>query len=285
MAAPPSPPSHEEQVKDATKLYYATDSPDQYILLYPSTSPEKTNTTNITIFIHGGFWKSKYGLSPPSSSACHTIIPSLRSLSTYTALFEYRREAIAEQQQWGYPYTNEDIVKAYNFLLTYLKQKPKKIIVIGHSAGGTLALWLLSQCEIVKQKPHHVFALAPVSNLKLSASLNLSDDGDAVQNYMHGQPSLTYDKACPTALAPCIASAAVDITFMLGDSDVDIPLPVVSTCYDAIIEHKIDASTISFVRSEDTDHYSIINASSDAWNLVTTHIQSIFSTPTSVIRS
>ena len=63
--------------------------------------------------------------------------------------------------------------------------------------GGTLALWTccnLSQ-RALPFRPRLCVALAPVGDLNQGYNLKLSDEGDAVPNYMGGPP--TASDTCP----------------------------------------------------------------------------------------
>ena len=77
-------------------------------------------------------------------------------------------------------------------------------VVIGHSAGGHLALRLASEPVPLKA----VVALAPVADLRLAYELNLSNG--AVVEFLGGTPEAMpgrYDEACASSHAvvgaPC----------------------------------------------------------------------------------
>src|ERR1700732_5374642 len=98
----------------------------------------KTKGPHPTIIdIHGGFWRAKYNLD-------HTghLCAALTSKGIATANLEYRRVG---NEGGAWPNTFADIRSAYNFLLQNARQHhldPHKFLVMGHSAGGQLALCL-----------------------------------------------------------------------------------------------------------------------------------------------
>ena len=85
--------------------------------------------------LHGGFWRSKYDLL----HAGH-LCAALTALGFATWNVEYRRVG---NEGGGWPGTLEDIVSAHRFLPQLAKRYPldaSKVLVMGHSAGGQLAI-------------------------------------------------------------------------------------------------------------------------------------------------
>lgn len=283
-----------ESAFTTTRLVYGTASSSQYVLLHvplrnTSSSASKFPTL---FFIHGGFWKAFYGIDPPTA-CCDTIVDSVISRQIACAFVEYRRDG---DEAWGWPATNDDIMTAYEALLSSPFVDCEAVAIVGHSAGGTLALWLTSQLvdksrsakrrtppldsvDIHKlSAPRITIGLAPVSNLSLAAELRLSDEGNAVQRYMHVDDeniaARFFEPACPTAHAHSLALSRV--TLMLGDHDDIIPCQVVQSTFDilkaarALLPDDIQSTlpALQFVLLRDCDHFDIVNARSAAWESV-----------------
>jgi len=95
------------------------------------------------------------------------------------------------------------------FLTDAASKASANITVVGHSAGGTLALWLAQNRNLMEfsaamsaakfraevggcAEMHRaraaygasVLAIAPIADLRLACELRLSDEGDAVQKYL-----------------------------------------------------------------------------------------------------
>jgi len=128
--------------------------------------------------IHGGFWRAKYGLA----HAGH-LCDALRSVGVATFNVEYRRVG---NDGGGWPGTFADIRSAYR----YVRQEhsrfhldERRLVVIGHSAGGQLALCLAGHERSLEQ----AISLAGVVDLKKAFSLNLSND--AVVEFLGGKPA------------------------------------------------------------------------------------------------
>lgn len=143
--------------------------------------------------IHGGFWRSKYDLV----HAGH-LCAALAAKGIATLNLEYRRVG---NSGGGWPGTFEDIRNAYRFLPQLAKKYNldlTKVVVMGHSAGGELALALAAQESSLKR----VITLAGVLDLQQAYDLHLSND--AVVEFLGGKPSQVpehYREADPMQLA------------------------------------------------------------------------------------
>src|SRR4051812_29836386 len=136
------------------------------------------------VVIHGGFWRAKYDLS----HASHMCTGFARG-GFATASLEYRRVG---NPGGGWPGTFDDVVAGFSAASKFLGAE--KTIVIGHSAGGHLALRIASKPLPI----HGVVALAPVADLRMAYDLHLSND--AVVEFLGGTPDqipAIYDEACP----------------------------------------------------------------------------------------
>lgn len=250
---------------------------------YATASTASDEALRVTFFLHGGFWKSKYGVA---NSACETVIGSLRLATDYAAFCEYRR--LPDDEGAGHEGTVHDVEQGYAKLMTYLTERnPHREIhpiILGHSAGGTLALNLtasLFDAPLDNILPLHVVALAPVANLELAAKLKVSDNGDAVQIYMGGEVGEVgdrYDAVCPTRNAQRLVKASV--SFVVGLNDRVVPMHVVTSCHQAVVSYanrlKIDPPNAKLIMYPDTDHYTLVRAESQAWTLTMSRIMAIF---------
>ena len=91
----------------------------------------------VAVCIHGGFWRAKYDLGYFGH-----LCAALTAKGVATANVEYRRVG---NPGGGWPGTFADIRAAYRFLIQNGKQygfDARRVVVLGHSAGGQLALCL-----------------------------------------------------------------------------------------------------------------------------------------------
>lgn len=253
--------------------------PSQFFRLWTHDGDSSPSHPTV-FFLHGGFWKSQYGIHPPTA-ACETIAPDLVSRGFVVVECEYRRSA---DVPWGWPHTNVDVLSAYTATTQLAEVDAARIFVVGHSAGGTLALWLAAQLSSSSLRegcvylPVHTIALAPVADLEQAVRMKLSDDGDAVVNYMHGTPaekSEAYRAACPTSRAVDLASKSV--TLVIAERDDDIPASIVESL-GAAIERSRDAAIggqLHVMRLHNADHFDLVHASSSAWEQIASRLQQL----------
>ncbi|WP_126767148.1 alpha/beta hydrolase family protein [Aliidiomarina iranensis] len=115
----------------------------QFIELYLTPSKAQTfagEKPPLVAFVHGGCWLNSFNIN-------HTrgLASGLRNAGFSTALIEYRR---LDDEGGGWPNTLSDIERAVSSLAAKSNSgyNPENIILMGHSAGGHLAL-LASQPE------------------------------------------------------------------------------------------------------------------------------------------
>ena len=144
------------------------------------------------INIHGGYWRAKYDLA----HAGH-LCEALRAAGVATFNVEYRRVGNAGG---GWPGTFDDIRAAYRFVAQQaarFRVDVARIAVIGHSAGGQLALCLAAHEERVRR----AISLAGVLDLQKAYTSHLSND--AVVEFLGGKPEAVpehYREADPMEL-------------------------------------------------------------------------------------
>ena len=103
--------------------------------------PSPTGTSKdfiVFAIIHGGYFKAKYGID---NSGVNSLVPMLLERGYSVAMIEYRRIG---HPGGGWPGSNIDIVHALNKVyeeMAKFNHPEITIVVVGHSAGGTLALW------------------------------------------------------------------------------------------------------------------------------------------------
>ena len=232
-----------------SRVAYGSD-PNQFFDLRFPAKGEWKGPHPLVINIHGGFWRAKYNLD----HAGHLCV-ALTAKGLATANLEYRRVG---NQGGGWPGTFEDTRTAYRFLVQTAQERnvaAKKILVIGHSAGGQLALCLAAhEPSIVR-----AIALAGVVDLQRAYQLHLSND--AIVEFLGGTPSEVpdhYREADPMQLSIPQAQQWL----IHGSADETVP-PAFSREYVIAKRERTHLLEIS-----GAGHFDLIDPRTTAWRQV-----------------
>jgi len=232
------------------RLIYGSD-PNQFMDLRVPASEHKPSP--LVINIHGGFWRAKYNLD----HAGH-LCAALTAKGLATANLEYRRVG---NEGGAWPGTFSDIRSAYQYLIQNAEKYAfvtRKVAVMGHSAGGQLALCLSAHESQVRA----VISLAGVVDLKRTYELHLSHD--AVVEFLRGTPAEVpehYREADPMQLS--IAKACEWLIH--GASDDTVP-PAFSRDY--VAQKQSAGEDVHLVEIAGADHFDLIDPRSNAWKQV-----------------
>jgi len=243
------------------RMAYGPD-PNQFLDLRLPSSKAKHGPYPLLINIHGGYWRAKYNLD----HAGH-LCAALTATGIATANLEYRRVG---NDGGGWPGTFADIRSAYSFLV---QNAPKHnldshtVIVMGHSAGGQLALCLAAHETSLTR----VVSLAGVVNLERAYQLHLSND--AVVEFMHGTPSEVpdhYREADPMQLSIPQAKQ------WLVHGTVDDTVPVeFSRDYVAAKQKRTakEKEDVHLLEIAGAGHFEVIDPHSPAWKQIEDLVQ------------
>ncbi len=127
-----------------------------------STKNGESAKLPVALIVHGGFWKQKWTVE---NTCITSIVVDLVASGFATVEVEYRRR---EDDGGGWPGSNEDVLAALNFVPTLTESHgfpldPTSVTMIGHSAGGTMVLWVAAHADGVL--PELVVAVAPITDL------------------------------------------------------------------------------------------------------------------------
>ena len=224
--------------------------------------------------VHGGFWQSIYDLS-------HTghLCAAFTSTGVITCNIEYRRIG---DLGGGWPGTFQDISLATRNILRTMSTDPRfdqsRTAIIGHSAGGHLALWLVSSRRISKGSALHsehgqpitrAISLAGVSDLRLAWKQGLGRG--IVTRLMGGTPEEhpdRYNAGSPIELLPTGARQVL----VHGTADDTVPVSQ-SKAYVEKAKKLGDRPTL--VKLDGIGHYELIDPESDAWPTLSNAVLSL----------
>lgn len=214
------------------------------------------------VVLHGGFWRARYDLHH-LGHLCAAL--GVAGVATWNV--EYRRVG---EIGGGWPGTFLDVAAAIAHLFAIAPAHaidPDRVVVLGHSAGGHLALWVAGLRAVPGTSPiwaepvplRGAVALAGVTDLRAAWRLGLSDR--AVEGLIGGGPDEVperYAAASPIDLLPL----GVPTLLVHGRDDADVPWEM-SAAYHAAAGARGDEST--FLSLPGSGHFAPVDPSSTAW--------------------
>jgi acetyl esterase/lipase len=112
---------------------------DQFGELTLPERPASAGSLPVVVLIHGGFWRARYRLSLQ-----HPLTADLAAKGWAVWNLEYRR--LGWRSRGGWPATLEDVAAGIDELGRLDRPLDlARVVAIGHSAGGQLALWAASR--------------------------------------------------------------------------------------------------------------------------------------------
>jgi acetyl esterase/lipase len=261
LAIPPTPADH--------RIAYGED-PNQFGQL---RLPKREGLFPVVIVIHGGCWLSQYDL--------HHISPlatEITKMGMATWSLEYRRIG---NEGGGWPGTFQDVAAGADYLKDLAKEFPldlERVIVIGHSAGGHLALWLAARSKIPPKELLHdpdplpvkgVISLAGVGDLSLAGLQGVC--GGAIPKLMGGAPADVpdrYAQGSPLKLLPL----GVPQILIQGAKDQIVPVKSAADYYEAA---KKSGDKVDLVLLQEAGHFELIMPATFAWPEVRKAIEAL----------
>jgi acetyl esterase/lipase len=217
--------------------------------------------------IHGGFWQSAYDLKHIGS-----LCAALTNKGIVTCNLEYRRIG---NPGGGWPGTFQDVSLATDHIVETISSDPRvdvaRAAVIGHSAGGHLALWLASRHRVPKASPlqsaqkHRLVravSLAGVCDLRTAWKQRLGNG--AVAKLMGGTPDQypeRFDAASPIELLPSGSNQV-----LIHGTDDDIVPFSQSEKFVERAEQLGERPTLGKLKG--VGHFELIDPESDTWSIV-----------------
>jgi acetyl esterase/lipase len=231
----------------------------------------------VVILIHGGCWRAEFstlGVMGPMADA-------LKAKGIATWNIEYRR---LPQSGSGWPGTYLDVGRGVDYLRSIAVEHHldlSRIIVVGHSAGGHLAMWVAARSHLPKDSPIYlsdplqirgVIDLAGTANME--AFIPLEQHGCAgavVEQLLGGNPTQVpdhYTQASALKMLPL----GVSQTLVWGQRDDIAPISLGETYTEAA---KRLGENVRLVIISAVGHFEIASPFSTAWPAVEGEILSL----------
>jgi len=230
LTRPSNPPS---QV-----VTYGPDPDHIADIRFGKTAPE---TRPLVLLVHGGFWRPQYDRTHTGPMA-----DAIAAAGWTVASVEYRRVPGEPDK------TLSDVTDALSKLPLLVSRHNGSVVLIGHSAGGHLVLWL----SAARRTPQLIgtVALAPAADLQLSQEMNLGEG--ATLAFLGVDPA-----SRPDADPRRLPSPQIPVTIIHGDKDVVVRLPVAESY---VAAHP----GVHLIRLPGVGHFAVIDPLSSTWPLV-----------------
>jgi acetyl esterase/lipase len=217
----------------------------------------------VAVVLHGGYWRARF-----SRRITRPIAADLARRGWASWNLEYRR--IGRGQGGGWPATFDDVAAGIDALADV---EPgvvdlERVAVVGHSAGGHLALWSASRPGLPDGAPGAhprvrlgaVAALAAVSDLE--AAVSLLEPGEPIYDLVGGSPATVrnrYEIANPMRRLP------LGVPLLLVHSDGDETVPVKRSRRFAEAA-RAAGDSVDLVEPPGAGHREVVDPRTAAWS-------------------
>ena len=227
--------------------------------------PDGDGPHPVVVFIHGGFWRNRYELDLADPQVADSVDSGFAAFNV-----EYRRVG---DPGGGFPGTLADVAAAVDQLPKLAEEfrlDLDAVAIVGHSAGGHLALWTGQRGRIPAGAvgadpvltPAIVVGQAPVSDLTAAALSGMGTG--AVIDFMGGGPDKRvgdYAVADPARLLP----VEVPQLIVHGTADDDVPI---GASRDYVASAALQGGRVELIEFDGADHFDMIDPAHDSWTVV-----------------
>lgn len=264
MRGPSAAPRIEPAVHVATHRYGS--HPSQFgELVLPAPAAE--GPFPVAVVLHGGFWRAAYG-----RQLMRGLCVDLAARGWAAWNLEYRRLGwVPRRAGGGWPATFLDVAAGIDRLGSLIEEgEPldlRRVVAVGHSAGGHLALWAAARRTLPPgvpgADPHvvvtHAVAQAGVSDLVAAARLGLSSG--VARRLLGGSPRRWPDRyglASPAARLPL----GIPQLLVHGTRDAIVPAQMSRDYRRAAT---VAGDPVELAELEGVGHFEHIDPESAAW--------------------
>lgn len=247
-------------------LRYGQD-PSQFVEL--SLPAAAIGPLPVAVVIHGGFWRSAYGLE-----LGRPLAGTLPGRGWAALNIEYRRVG----NGGGYPATLDDVAAAIDLLAEAGQSAARekgldldltKVVAIGHSAGGQLAAWAASRDgqDIGSAGAAPVIVVSGVVSqagvLDLRACAQQGLGAGAAQAFLGGEPGQVPDRY---AAASPIQRLPLGVPTLCVHASGDRNVPISQS--ESFVEAALAAGDEAELSTVEGDHFVVIDQENRSWTLV-----------------
>jgi acetyl esterase/lipase len=211
--------------------------------------------------IHGGWWRARYKLRLEDALAA-----DLAGRDWAVWNLEYRR--LGWRSRGGWPATFQDVAEGIDRLGTLDEPLDlTRVLAVGHSAGGHLALWAAARPGLPAGAPgadprvRLAGAVAQAGVVDLHEALRLHLSRDVVRRLLGGSPGKhpqRYDVASPIERLPI----GVPQLLVHGELDPTVPISITRGYHQRALDARDPCELVSLPEVEHMEH---VDPRSAAW--------------------
>ena len=222
--------------------------------------PARRRRPGTVALLHGGWWGPRFG-----AGNLDAVAADLAGRGWVAWNIEYRRLGLGG----GYPATLQDAAAAIDHLATLADVDTKRVVAVGHSAGGHLAAWAAGRTKLPAGVPGAepviqiagLISLAGVLDLGAAACEKIGN-GAAIE-LMGGDPGELPQR------------------YAVADPLSQVPIPAVVRCVHARADDRVPfAQSVTYVAAAraagqdarllevDGGHFSVADTSAPTWPVV-----------------
>jgi acetyl esterase/lipase len=231
----------------------------------------------VVVLIHGGCFKAAY-------ATARDLAPmgdALKADGIASWNVEYRRLG---QPGGGWPGTYLDVGRAVDYLRTLAGQYQLdlgRVVIVGHSAGGHLAMWAAARARLPASSPLYLKDPLPVRGvIDLAGPVDMTAHiqeyealcGDTVITSLLGGTPATVPERYEQASAIRLLPLGVPQVLIVGTHEEFVPLPLVETYAKAA---RRAGDSVGVIVIPGAGHFEIATPRSAAWREVRSAIRSL----------
>ena len=212
----------------------------------------------VAVVLHGGYWQTRFG-----KLVCRPLAADLAGRGWAAWNLEYRRLGEGRGGGGGWPMTFADVAAGLDHLATLQDARLDldRVLLVGHSAGGQLALWAAGRAQLPagavgagpQVQPRGVVALAPVTNLVRA--------GVHARTLLGGAPEQVPDR---WAQADPLAAGAPPVPVLVVHPVADQTVPLARS-QEYVARARSRGGDVTLVEVEDEGHRDPIDPGSRSW--------------------
>lgn len=216
--------------RPADRIHYGT-HPDQFVDLRLDPGSNR-----LAVLIHGGFWRHMWAFDTLDLNAVDLV-----DRGYHVATVEYRRVGAGG----GWPQTAEDVDAAIGASIDHLPEPPEEVVVIGHSAGGQLALGSAGRID----GPFRVTAISMAGITDMAHAVESGIGDGAAAAYLSG--------ADPRIASPIEHRPSFRVIAAHGADDEEVP-----------VHHSRSYAArygVTLLETPGGDHYGFLETDNPMW--------------------